>query len=167
MVARRQNASHGASRVASMERAQSVAQRFRAYPGELMLGLGMCGLPQRIGSRQQLASGRRQGETAAAPVLPVDGYLEEATPFKGFEVGGECRAVHRKQRRNTAEAGRLRAIERHQQRELAVGEIKRPEHIVETPRQRTGCAVNVQTQAAVAHHMGRGEGKRIIFVVRV
>jgi hypothetical protein len=154
-------------REASMERAQSVTQGIRAYPRELMLGLGVCRLPQRVGSRQQPASGRRQGETAAAPVLPVDGYLEEAAPFERFEVGGECRAVHREQRRNTAEARRLRAIERHQQRELAIGEIERPEHIVEMPRQRTSRTMDVQAQAAVAHHMGRGKRERIISVVRV
>ena len=151
----------------SMKCAQGVTQCICAHAAELVLSLGVCRLPQRVGLHQQRASGCRQGETAAAAILFVDRYFEEPATFERFEVGGQCCAVHREQRRDAAETRGFRPIERHQQRELAVGETERPEHIVETPRQRPGRAMHVQTQATVADHMGRGEREKIIFVVQV
>jgi hypothetical protein len=45
----------------------------------------------------------------------------------------------------------LGAVERHQQRELAIGEPDRAQGRIKTPRYRPGCLLKVKTQAGVAN----------------
>src|ERR1700754_204741 len=109
---------------ASRQRAQRMTQVVGAAPRDLFLDLSMRMLPQREGLAEQCASGRGEGETAAAAVLLVDRDLQEAAPLEWLEIRRERGAVHGKQGGHVSDARRLGTVQRHQQRELATGEIE-------------------------------------------
>ena len=67
----------------------------------------------------------RDGQPAAALVFFVDRNLHQPAPFQRLELGGQRGAVHGEQRGDAADIRRLRPVERHQQRELAVGQVER------------------------------------------
>ncbi len=54
---------------------------------------------------------------------------------RGFQCGGQGRAVHGQQRCYGRYAGRLRAVQRHHQGELAIGQAQRPQRLKEQSRQ--------------------------------
>src|SRR5439155_7094376 len=107
--------------------------------------------PYRHGHGQQCASGVGQAQTAAAPVSIVDRYLDETAPLERLQGGGQSRAVHRQQGRDFADAWRLGAVERHHQRELAIGEPEWPKCRVKAPRYRPRRTLKVQTETGVAN----------------
>lgn len=148
---------------------RQCAQRFAqiAQTSDQLFDLRMCVFPDRIGLGQQCVSGCRQSETPAPAVLLVDRHFQKTTPFERFEVGRKSRAIHRKKGRDTAKRRRLWPVERHQQRELTIGEIKRPQRIIEATRQRARRAVHMQAQAMVAHQVSGGERQLTIFCARV
>lgn len=119
--------------------------------------------PDRIRLGQQRATGRRQSKTPVSAVMLIDRNLQEPASFERLEVGCKRRSVHGEKRRNAAERWRLGPVKRHQQRKLTIGEIERPQHIVETARQRACCPMHVQAQAIVAHVMRSGERQVTIF----
>ena len=55
-----------------------------------------------------------------------------------------------------------RAVQRHHQRELPVGQSDRPQRLVETARHGTGGALHVQAEARVAHEMRGLEGDGVV-----
>ena len=105
--------------------------------------------------------GRRDGKAAAALVLLVDRDLHQTAALERLEIGGERGAVHGQQRRDAAERRRFRAVERRQQRELALRETERPQRLVEAPRQRARRALHVQAQAGVAHQSVASTATRV------
>ena len=149
----------------SRQRAQCLAQLARA--ANQPLDLGMCIFPDRVGPGQQRPPGLRQSKTPAAAVLLVDRDFQEAPPFERLEIRRKRGAIQDKQGSDTAECRRLRPIERHQQRELTVGEIERPQDFIEAACQRACRTMNVQTQAGITHQVGRGERQFIIFTARI
>ena len=110
-------------------------------------------LPCRQRFDEERMSSRRQGKTAAAPILLVDRYLDEAALFERLQIGGKRRPVHGQELRNLSDARRLRPVEAHQQRELSMSQIHRPHRIVEPSRQRARRTLHGKTQAMVAHMM--------------
>ena len=149
----------------SRQRAQCFAQITCA--ADQPFDLGMRILPDRICLGQQRAAGWHQGETPAAAVLLIDRNLQKPAPFERLEIGRKSRAVHGEQGRNAAERRRFGPVERHQQRELTVGQVERTQHVVEPPRQRAGSAVHMQAQAVVAYQVSGSERKLIIFCTEV
>jgi len=147
--------------VRSRQHAQRVAQVIRA--ADQPLDLGMRFPPDRISFGQQRTTRRRQSKSPAAAVLFVDRDFQQPASFERLKIGRESGAIHRKERGNAAECRWLRAIERHQQRELTAGEIERTQHVVEATRQCARSTVHVQAQAAVPHQMGGGERQLNIF----
>src|SRR6185437_15901928 len=79
-------------------------------------------------------------------------------PLQRLQRGRERGPVHCQEIRQRCDAGRLRPVQRHQQRELPVGEIERPEGVVEPARQGPRRALGRQAQACVAHMQRRLEG---------
>ena len=145
----------------SRQRTQRHAQI--ACAADQLFDLRMRIFPDRISLGQQRPSGRGQGETPATAIFLVDRNFQKSTTFEGFEIGRESRSVHREKKRDAAKRRRLRPVERHQQRELPISEIEWPQYVVETARQRTGRAVNMQAQAIVTHQVRSGERQLNIF----
>ena len=132
-----------------------------------MFDLRMRILPNRISFGQQRASGGCQSETPATTVFLVDRDFQKPPPFERFEISRKSCAVHREKGRDATKRRRLRPVERHQQRELTVSKIKRPQRVVKAARQCTRRAMNVQAQAVVTHQVRGGERQLNIFPVRV
>ena len=149
----------------SRQRAQGFAQIARAV--DQALNLAMRVLPDRISLGQQRAAGWRQSKTPATAVCLINRNLQKPSPFERFEIGCNRRPVHSEKGRDTAKGRRFGSIERHQQRKLTVGEIERPQHIVEAARQCARRPVNMQAQAVVAHQVRGGERQLIIFCAGV
>ena len=84
-------------------------------------------------------------------------HLDQATALQRLEISGQRRAIHCQQRRDILHVRRLRTIERHQERELALRQANRAQCIVKAPRQRARRALDVQAQAMVAHMQRQGE----------
>ncbi len=91
--------------------------------------------------------------------LLVDFHLYQSVPFEGLEVGGQGRSIHGKERRHVANARGFGAVERHQQRELALRQAERPQRLVEAPRQRARRPLYVQAKTVVASMMREVEGQ--------
>ena len=100
---------------------------------------------------QQNPAGGRQSQAAAAFVGIVDRHGDETAALERLQIGGQCCAVHRQEGRNFSDARRLGAVERHHQRELAIGEPERPKCRVKAPRHRPRRALKVQTKTGVAN----------------
>ena len=81
----------------------------------------------------------------------VDRYRDETSALERLQVGGQRRAVHREHSRNVADARRFGAVERHQQRKLAIGEPERPQRRIKTARQRPRRLLKVETQAGITN----------------
>jgi len=90
-------------------------------------------------------------ETPAAPIGFVYHDLYEASALERLQRGGERSAVHSEQRSDGRHRRRLRAIERHHQRELPVGEAVWPEGLVEPPGESARRPLRVETEARVAN----------------
>lgn len=132
--------------------AQIIRMEFRHQP----IDRGMSLSPKRKRFGEKRSATCRDCE-ATAPFIPfIDGNLYQPAAFEGFEDRRQRGAVHRKQSGDAADGGRLRPIQRHQQRKLTVGEIERTEHIVKASRQSSRGALHVETEAAVAHQMRGG-----------
>jgi len=74
-------------------------------------------------------------------------------PLQGFQRGGERRAIHGERLREPPERRRLRRVERHHQRELAIGESKRREGAIEASRQCARRALRRKAETTVANLM--------------
>ena len=146
-------------------RSRQRAQRFAQIPrvAHQMFDLRVRILPNWIRFGQQRASGLGQGETSATAILLVDRDFQKPTSLERFEISRKGRAVHREKGRDTAKCRWIRPVERHQQRELTVSEIERPQHFVEAARQHTGRTMNMQAQAIVTYQVRGGEWQLNIF----
>jgi hypothetical protein len=137
--------------------AQGVAQIVGTATGHLLLDCRVGLPPQRISLGEQRAASSGNRQPPAALIVLIDRNFYQATAFEWFEVGGKGRAIHCEQGRDTADTWRFRPIQRRQQRKLAMREIERTEHLIETPRQRAGSPLDVQAQTGVAYLMGSGK----------
>ena len=77
----------------------------------------------------------------------IGGDPDEPAPLQRLQRRGQRGAVHRQHRRHRAQSRRLGPVQRHQQRELPVGQAERPERLVEPPRQRPRRALRLKAQA--------------------
>jgi hypothetical protein len=118
------------------------------------LGGAMGLFPHGHGRDEQGVGLGREVQTAAASIIGIGGDFDKAAALEGLEGSGEGGAIHREQRSDGGHAGRLRAIERHEQRELAVGKAERAESIVEAAREGAGRALDAEAEAAVADAEG-------------
>jgi hypothetical protein len=145
----------------SGKRKEIGAEAVGARPTKKALGRGMRAPPRRNRGGEERAAGIGQDKAAASFVGVIDGHRQDAAPLQRLQSGSERRAVHRQQRRDAADARRLRAIERHQQRELTVRQPERPQRLIEPPRHRPRRALDVKAEASVAHLKGELVGQKI------
>ena len=103
------------------KRAQIDAQ-FLAGARQKLLNDVVGPLPYRNSRDEKRLSGRGQFQPPCAFVAIIDTHFYQAAPLKRFQISRQGRAIHGQQRGYAANAWRLLAIERHQQRELAVCE---------------------------------------------
>jgi hypothetical protein len=97
-------------------------------------------------------SSPRGGESklTGSPVFRVRCDREQAAALQGLECGRQGGAIHRQKSGDGAHGRGDGAVETHEQGELAAGEVERAEGVVETPGERTGGALDVEAEAAVA-----------------
>jgi hypothetical protein len=103
----------------------------------------------RIGEQSPALS--RQTQPSTTPVSRIWADLDQAAALQRLECGGQGGAIHGQQRGHRPHARRLRTIQRHQQRELAVRQPHRAQCVVETPCQRPCRPLHVQTEATIAN----------------
>ncbi len=118
-------------------------------------------LPNRRGGGEQRTACGRENETAAAPVTRIDCYLHQTASLERLEIGGQRRAIQREQIRHRPHVRRLRAVQRCQQRKLALGQTHRTQRLVETARQRARRALRVQAKAMIANMRRERERCRV------
>jgi len=92
---------------------------------------------------------------AGQTVVDVGGH--QAPANQGLERRGERGAVGAEQGGDFGDAGRERAVEGVQQRELAAGQVQRAQRRIETAGQGAGGALGAQAKALVADEVGVGE----------
>ena len=108
-------------------------------------------LPDRRSVGEQGPALSRQTQPSTTPVGRIWADLDQAAPLQRLERGGQGGAIHGQQRCHRPHARRLRTIQRHEQRELTVGQADRPQGRVEIPGQCPCRPLNVQTEATIAN----------------
>jgi len=108
-------------------------------------------LPDRRSVGEQSPALWRQTQPSTTPVSRIWAHLDQAAPLQRLECGGQGGAIHGQQRGHRPHARRLRTIQRHEQRELAVGQTERPQCLVEMPCHRPSRPLHVQTEATIAN----------------
>ena len=103
------------------------------------------------------AAERQQAESSAY----VQNLLATDPTAQALREAFRIRFAGREQRGYAANARRLLAIERHQQRELAVCQTQRPQRRVKATRYCPRGPLQMQAEAGVAHIYGDREGKML------
>ena len=134
----------------SGERAQVLPQTIGLASTETSLNCGMGTRPHWDGAREQLFPLRSQLQQTSAVVVVVCRDLDQATTFERFQGGGQGCPIHRQQRCHRPDCGRLRAVQRHQQRELPIRQTERAQCVVEPPRERSRGALHMKAEARIA-----------------
>jgi hypothetical protein len=113
------------------------------------LGVGLAPDWSRLG--QQLATSSSELHDSASAVGWARGDSKQPATRKRLERCGEGRSVHGEDLGNVSHARRVRPVQRHHQRELAVGEVEWTEGLVEASRQRPCRPLSAEAQAMIAH----------------
>jgi hypothetical protein len=111
-------------------------------------------LPDGNGACQQISAFGGELENAAAMVRGAGRYLDQAAAFERLQGGGERGPIHAEQGCHGADGRGLGAIERHQEGELAVGQAEGTKHLIESPGQGSGGALDVKAKAAIPDQKG-------------
>lgn len=136
--------------------AQRIPVDSRSKPFSFFVGT----LPDRKGTSKQFAPfcGEDQDAAAAVRGVGVNPYQSAALErLQGRSQGG---SIHREQGSDRPHGRRLRAIERHEQRKLPVGQLEGSKAFVETPCQSARCPLHMKTKTAVFDHESCFEGQR-------
>jgi len=113
--------------------------------------LPMRTLPNRHGRSQQTPAFPGQRHQTAATIQWIGRNFDQSAPLQRFQRRSQRGAIHSQQRRYSAHGRRLGPVQRHQQRKLAIGEIERPQGLIEAPRQCPGSPLHMQAEAAIAN----------------
>lgn len=121
----------------------------------------MSGLPDGDSAGEQRPALRGEDEDAAAGVGLVRLHADEtgtdkAAAHERLEGGGEGGAVHGEKAGDGGHGRRRGAVQRHEQRELAVGEAERAEGRVKPAGQGAGGALHVKAEAMIPHEQRGG-----------
>lgn len=119
-----------------------------------VLDLMVRALPNGDGASEQTFPFGREDQNTAAPIRWVLGDFDQAAAFKGLQCSGEGGAIHGKKRRHGAHGWRFRPIQRHEQGKLSIGQTEGTQNVIESPRQRAGCALHMKTETAVPNQEG-------------
>jgi len=98
-----------------------IGAQFLAVGARQKILYGGVGLPPYRNSRnEKRPSGRGQFQPPRSFVGIIDTHFYQAATLERFQISRQGRAIHGQQRGYAANTRRLLAIERHQQRELAI-----------------------------------------------
>jgi len=109
-------------------------------------------LPDGKGTGEQSATFFSEDEDAASAVVWIALDSKQAATLKRFQCGSQSGAIHREQGGDWSHRGGLRAVEGHEQRELAVGKLEGTKFFIKTPGKSTSCALHMQAKTAVFDH---------------
>lgn len=110
--------------------------------------------PNWNGADKQSAPRCRQGHQTATAVPPVCCDFDQTAALQRFESGRQGGSIHGEQRSHRGHRRRLRAVQRHQERELSVGQAYGVQRVIEAPCQRARRSLNVKAEARVADQKG-------------
>ena len=108
--------------------------------------------PDGKGASKESASFVGKDEDAAAAVVGIALDFKQATAFKWFQRGGKRGAIHCEQGSDRTHRGRLRAIERHKEGELPIGEFEGAKFFVETTAKGARCTLHMKAKTAIFDH---------------
>jgi hypothetical protein len=148
-------------RFCSGEGAEGLAEGIGVVGGDELLDFGMGLVPDGNGAGEERLAFGGEDEDAAAAVGWVGRNFDQAAAFEGFEGSGQSGAIHGEQGGDWPHGRRGGAIERHQERELAVGEFEGAEGFIEPAGKGAGGALDVKTEAAIAYEEGGFVRERI------
>ncbi len=110
----------------------------------------MGGSPDRKSAREKPTPFCGEEKDAAATVTGMGFDPDEATALQGLERGGKGGTVQREERCDGSHGRWFGAIERHKERELAVGESEGAQGFVEAAPEGPCCTLHVHAEAGVA-----------------
>jgi len=114
-------------------------------------------LPDRDRGCEQSSALRGQAQSATAPVGGVFGDGDQAASLEWFKRGGEGGAIHCEESCDRGYARWLRAVERHHEGELAVGQAYGAQRLIEAASQSARCPLDMKTETTVANAQGSFE----------
>jgi AcrR family transcriptional regulator len=103
--------------------------------------------PDRQRGREQVHTRLADRDLARPPVARIGADRHQPPPVQRLQRGGHRGPVHRQELREPRDARRLPHVQRHQQRELPLGELEGAEGRVEAARQRPCRPLRPQAQA--------------------
>ena len=109
---------------------------------------------------KRFLAGVGEGEQPGAAIGRRGFDVHQPAPLERLQCRSQRGAIHRQQLGDRAHRRRFRTVQRHQQRELLIGEADRPQRFVEMSRQGPRCALGVKAQAGVANQQCRLEWDR-------
>lgn len=107
--------------------------------------------PDGQGARQLLMAFRCELQAPSTPVPLVDPDVNQTRSLQRLQGGGQGRPVHCEKIGHRPQAWRFELIERHQHRELSIGQAHLTKCGIETLRQCSGGALRGQAKASVAN----------------
>jgi hypothetical protein len=117
-----------------------------------LLDLVMDALPNGKRTGEQTLAIVGEDQDPASPIGAVVCNLDKSPSLERLQCGGQGGPVHRKQGCDGAHGWWLGAIQRHQERELAIGQAEGTENLVEAPAQHAGCTLDMKAETAVPNH---------------
>lgn len=118
---------------------------------ELRFNLAVGLLPDGHSASEQSLPLRGQAEPAATSIRGIGGNPDKTAPLQWFQDSGECGAIHGQEICDRRHSRRLRAIERHNEGKLAVGQCDGAQRLIEAASQGAGRPLHMKTEAAVVH----------------
>jgi len=112
----------------------------------------MGALPDGKCAGEQCATLVGEDEDAAAAIIGIALDFQEAAPLERLQCSSEGGAIHGEQGSDGSHCWRFGAVERHQQRELAVSEFERAKFLVEAAGESAGCTLDMQAETALFDH---------------
>lgn len=108
-------------------------------------------LPDRESAREKCTSFVGEKEDAAAAIARILLNFDEATAFQRLQRCSQSGSIHGKQGSDGPHWWRFRSIERHEERELTVGEFERSQFLIKAPSQGACRTLHVETETPVFH----------------
>lgn len=153
------------------ERTQIVPKPICVTIAEKRFDSSMGLFPDGNGAGQCPSSLCRERHPSPATIRWVCCHPDQASSPQGLEGGRQRSPIHCQQQRHCRHPWRFRPVQRHQQRELPVGQADRAQRLVEAPGQRPCRSLYVQAETGIADQMcclkGRlrsGGHKQIIWI---
>lgn len=114
----------------------------------------MGGFPDRERQGEHFLSQVGEDEDAAPFICGVGIRADQASPLKGLQGRGERGSIHGEQIGYWTHRRRLGAIQRHEERELPIGQAEGSQDFVESTPQRARRPLHVKAEAGIPDEDG-------------